>query len=109
GVILAIVGAPRSPVPWFLSLPPIRYLGRISYGLYIWHWPLFIWLDAGRTGLSGHGLFAVRAAVTFAVSVISYHLVEQPIRRGTFLRQWRAYVAVPVGVGVVLVAMVSAT
>ena len=44
----------------------------------------------------GLRLFAVRALVTFAVSVVSYHLVEQPIREGTFLRQWRALVAVPV-------------
>jgi peptidoglycan/LPS O-acetylase OafA/YrhL len=109
GVILSAIGAPKSPVPRLLSLPPIRYIGRISYGLYIWHWPLFIWLDQSRTGASGYGLFALRAVVTFAVSVASYHLVEQPIRRGTFLRQWRAYVAVPTAVGVVLVAMVTAT
>src|SRR5580698_1043521 len=46
GVIMAIVGAPRSLIPRFLSLAPIRYVGRISYGLYIWHWPIFVWLDA---------------------------------------------------------------
>ena len=38
-VILSAVGAPRSLVPRFLSLTPIRYIGRISYGIYIWHWP----------------------------------------------------------------------
>ncbi len=109
GVILSAIGAPRSPVPRFLSLAPVRYIGRISYGLYIWHWPLFIWVNEARTGFSGYGLFALRALVTLAVSVASYHLVEQPIRRGTFLRQWRAYVAVPSAVAVVLVAMVTAT
>jgi peptidoglycan/LPS O-acetylase OafA/YrhL len=109
GVIVSAIGAPRSPVPRFLSLGPVRYVGRISYGLYIWHWPLFIWVNEARTGLSSYGLFAVRAAVTFAVSVASFHLVEQPIRRGTFLKDWRAYVAVPSAVIVVLVAMVTAT
>jgi hypothetical protein len=92
-----------------LSLAPIRYIGRISYGLYIWHWPLFIWVDADRVHLKGYWLFLVQALVTLAVSMLSYHLVEQPIRRGTFLRQWRAVVAVPSAVGVVLIAMVSAT
>ncbi len=109
GVILASLGAPRSPVPRFLSLAPLRYIGRISYGLYIWHWPLFIWLNEARTGLSGAGLFIVRVLVTFAVSVVSYHLVEQPIRQGSFLRQWKAWVAVPSGIAAVLIAVVAAT
>ena len=60
GVILAAVAAPRSIVPRLLSLAPVRYVGRISYGLYIWHWPIFIWLDHARTGL--YGLRALRRA-----------------------------------------------
>jgi peptidoglycan/LPS O-acetylase OafA/YrhL len=109
GVIVSAVGAPRSIVPRFLSFTPIRYVGRISYGLYIWHWPLFLWVDHARTGLLGAPLFFVRVLVTFAVSVASFHLVERPIRRGTFLRQWRSWVAVPSAVVVVVVAMVAAT
>ncbi len=109
GVILSAVGAPRSIVPRLLSLTPVRYVGRISYGLYIWHWPIFIWLDHSRTGLYGYELFAVRVIVTFVVSVLSFHLVERPIRMGTFVRQWKAWVAVPAGAGVVLVAIVAAT
>ncbi len=108
-VILAAVGVPRSIVPRFLSLTPVRYVGRISYGLYIWHWPIFIWLDHVWTGLSGYPLFGLRVLVTFAVSVASFHLVERPIRMGSFLRQWRAWVAVPAAVVVVVVSMVAAT
>jgi peptidoglycan/LPS O-acetylase OafA/YrhL len=108
-VIISAVGAPSSPVPYVLALAPVRYVGRISYGLYIWHWPLFIWVNEARTGLQGYELFALRALVTFAVSVASYHLVENPIRKGSFLRQWKAWVAVPAGVVVVVVAMVAAT
>jgi peptidoglycan/LPS O-acetylase OafA/YrhL len=108
-VILAAVGAPRSLVPRMLSWSPIRYVGRISYGLYIWHWPIFIWLDHARTGLSGYELFGFRVLVTFAVSVVSFHLVERPIRMGTFISQWRAWVVVPAGVGAVLVAVIAAT
>jgi peptidoglycan/LPS O-acetylase OafA/YrhL len=108
-VILAAIAAPHSIVPRLLSLSPVRYVGRISYGLYIWHWPIFIWLDAARTGLYGYELFAVRVAVTFAVSVVSFHLVERPIRMGTFVSQWRAWLVVPAGVGAVLVAVIAAT
>jgi peptidoglycan/LPS O-acetylase OafA/YrhL len=108
-VIVAAVAAPRSIVPRFLALAPIRYVGRISYGLYIWHWPLFIWLNHQRVGLYGWQLFVVRAAVTFAVSVASFHLVERPIRMGTFVSQWRAWLVVPAGVGAVIVALIAAT
>jgi len=108
-VILAAVAAPRSIVPRVLSLTPLRYVGRISYGLYIWHWPIFVWLNHDRTGVSGYQLFALRSVVTFAVSVASFHLVERPIRMGTFVRQWKAWLAVPAGAGVVLVAIVAAT
>ncbi|HEX3334805.1 MAG TPA: acyltransferase family protein [Acidimicrobiales bacterium] len=108
-VILAVVAAPKSIVPRALALTPVRYVGRISYGLYIWHWPIFIWLDHQRTGLMGYELFAVRVAVTFAVSVVSFHLVERPIRMGTFVSQWRAWLVVPAGVGVVLAAVIAAT
>ncbi|HUC05206.1 MAG TPA: acyltransferase family protein [Acidimicrobiales bacterium] len=110
GVILAVVGAPRSLVPRVLMASPIRYVGRISYGLYLWHWPLFLWVNGARTGLTGFSLFIVRALVTLVVSMASYHLVERPIRQGTFIRQARqAWVAVPTGVGVVVVALVAAT
>jgi hypothetical protein len=96
-------------VPRLLSITPVRYVGRISYGLYIWHWPIFIWLNHERTGLFGFELFAVRVLMTFAVSVVSFHLVERPIRMGTFVSQWRAWLVVPASVGVVVVALVAAT
>jgi peptidoglycan/LPS O-acetylase OafA/YrhL len=108
-VIVAAIGAPRSIVPRLLSWSPVRYVGRISYGLYIWHWPIFIWLDHARTGLYGYELFALRVGVTFVVSVASFHLIERPIRMGTFVSQWRAWLVVPAGVGAVLVAVIAAT
>jgi peptidoglycan/LPS O-acetylase OafA/YrhL len=108
-VILSTVAAPHSIVPRLLSVTPIRYVGRISYGLYLWHWPVFIWLNHERTGLTGYPLFGLRVLVTFAISVASFHLVERPIRMGTFFRQWRAWVAVPAGAGLVLAAVVAAT
>jgi len=108
-MILSVVAAPRSILPRVLALAPVRYVGRISYGLYIWHWPIFLWLDHERTGLTGYELFAVRVAVTFAVSVVSFHLIERPIRMGTFVSQWRAWLVVPAGVGVVLTALIAAT
>ncbi|MFN8019481.1 MAG: acyltransferase [Acidimicrobiales bacterium] len=59
----------------------LRQAGLISYGLYLWHWPIFVWLDPLRTGLDGIALFALRLLVTVAAASVSYSLVEQPVRR----------------------------
>jgi peptidoglycan/LPS O-acetylase OafA/YrhL len=74
----------------FLSIPALRWAGLVSYGLYLYHWPIFLWLDEERTGLSTTPLFVVRMAVTTAVAVLSYFLLEMPIRRGTMVKTGRA-------------------
>ena len=107
-VIAAVAVVPASPVPWLLARSPLRFVGRISYGMYLYHWPLFLVLDHARTGLLGPRLLAVRLAATTAVSVVSYHLVEQPIRRGA-LRRWRAAAALPFGVATVAAGTLAAT
>ena len=68
------------PVTSLLGLWPLRMLGRISYGVYLYHWPLFLLLDEDRTGLHGAPLFAVRFAATLACAIVSYHFIEAPIR-----------------------------
>jgi peptidoglycan/LPS O-acetylase OafA/YrhL len=70
----------RGPVRTVLAVPPLPAIGLISYGLYLWHWPIFVWLSPDRTGLDGHRLLALRLIVTFGVSIASYVLVERPIR-----------------------------
>lgn len=68
-----------------LSWRPLVYVGRISYGLYLLHWPVYVWLDGDRLDLDPVPLFAVRLAVTFAVAALSYRVVEMPIRQRTRL------------------------
>ncbi len=85
-VLLSVVTVPRGILARALSLSPIRFLGRISYGLYLWHYPLFLWLDHERTGLYGLRLLAVRVVVTVVVATASFFLVERPIRHGLVLR-----------------------
>ncbi len=67
-----------------LNLRPLRWLGKISYGLYLWHWPVIVELTSARTGLSGLGLNASRVAVTLCLATISYYAVERPVRRARF-------------------------
>jgi peptidoglycan/LPS O-acetylase OafA/YrhL len=78
-VLAHVVFSPRSLTARLLSLPPLPALGRISYGVYLWHWPLFGWLDAERTGLGGQQLFAVRCLATLVVATISYLCLERPL------------------------------
>ena len=72
----------QGPLGSALSLRPIRYIGKISYGLYLWHWPVIVELTTVRTHTTGTSLSAIRVAVTLALAIASYHLVEQPIRHG---------------------------
>jgi peptidoglycan/LPS O-acetylase OafA/YrhL len=88
-VIAASVQPKAGPIARLLSLPPLRGLGLISYGVYLWHWPVYLVLTPDRTGWDGYGLFAARVLVTLAIAVASYQLIEMPVRRGA-LRQWRA-------------------
>ncbi len=65
-----------------LALRPIVALGRISYGVYLLHWPVFLWLTPTRVGWGQWPLFALRMAVTLAGSVVMFKLLEMPIRSG---------------------------
>ena len=107
-VIAAMIQPRTGALGTGLSLRPIRWIGAISYGLYLWHWPLFLVLTESRTGLDGVALLAVRFAATFAIATASYYLVEQPIRHGA-LPRWRGAVAVPLAAGLVAGAFVLST
>jgi peptidoglycan/LPS O-acetylase OafA/YrhL len=81
GALLVGLQAPGFHVQ-ALSLAPLVWLGRISYGVYLYHWPTFLLLDETRTDLDGPALLAVRLLVTLAVAILSFWLVESPIRTG---------------------------
>lgn len=86
-----------------LSWEPIAFLGRISYALYLVHWPVFVWLSPGRVGLDGAALFAVRMAMTLPLTVALHVVVENPIRRGVLTPRRMAPVAVALATAVALV------
>ena len=47
-VIVSVVQPDRGVLGRFLSLSPLRWVGRISYGLYLWHWPVYLALTRTR-------------------------------------------------------------
>jgi peptidoglycan/LPS O-acetylase OafA/YrhL len=69
-----------------LSWRPLVEIGKRVYGLYIWHWPLFLILNSSRTHLAGAGLLIVRLGAVFVVAFIFDWYVERPVRRGALRR-----------------------
>lgn len=80
-VVGAVALDQEGPVARVLAWRPLVWLGAISYGVYLWHWPIFLALNGERTGWSGWSLFALRCGATIAVAALSWWLLEQPIRR----------------------------
>lgn len=79
-VIAAVTQPGRGPLQRVLAWRPLVAIGLISYGLYLWHWPIYIVLNEARTGLTGNTLLALRITVSFAVAIASYWIVERPFR-----------------------------
>ena len=107
-VIASAAHPEPGPVARVLGFGPLVGLGLISYGVYLYHWPIYLWLDEGRTGLDGWPLFGLRLAVTLAVALASYRFVEQPIRRGAFPARTLRWLT-PLAAGALIVTMVIAT
>ncbi len=93
-VIAVVTQMPHHVVARVLSTRPLPYLGRISYGMYLWYWPVLLVMTSARTHLHGVVLLACRMVVIVLVAGASYRLVESPIQRGA-LSRWRAWVAIP--------------
>ena len=94
--VLVVSALPIGPFATALAVPPLRWLGRISYGVYLYHWPIILWLTPDRVGLTGWPLVGIQAAVTLSAAGVSYQLLELPIRRGRVVKGQRARLAVPV-------------
>ena len=84
-------------------------LGRISYGVYVFHWPIFTVMTAQRTGWTGTGLLIARLAVTLAIAAVSFRVVEQPIRKSSISFSRAAPLAAFATCAVVIVAITVAS
>lgn len=111
GAALVIVSClpESSPLGKALSLRPLCWLGLISYGVYLFHWPMQLWLTPDRVGLHGPALFVLKVSATVALAALSYWLLERPIRRGRgVISRLPPLVVAPVAVsGVLVLALVA--
>jgi peptidoglycan/LPS O-acetylase OafA/YrhL len=109
--LLILTGASGTLVGSLLTLPPMVFVGRISYSLYLWHWPVIV--------LSGIALFLPRSPLVMTgeillamlLATLSWRYVEQPFRQGArafrtarVLAGGGAAIAVALIVGMVLLA-----
>lgn len=85
GSALLIAGGEATLAGRFLSLPPVRFFGRISYSLYLWHWPVLVcWAYYATPGERSLMETVVLLAVILALSCVSFFLIETPARRASW-------------------------
>jgi len=106
-----VIGAARADtlLATVLALRPLAGLGLVSYGVYLYHWPLFLWLTPERVDVSWGALLALRCGLTLGVAIASYHFVERPIRHGARLRGAWPRVLTPAVSGALVGALVLVT
>jgi peptidoglycan/LPS O-acetylase OafA/YrhL len=88
GAAMLIAAGAQAPVNrWFLGSPPLTFVGRISYPLYLWHWPVLSFTRVVLGHTPQPGLAAAEIAVSFVAAYATYRLVEAPIRFGEIGRR----------------------
>jgi len=121
-VVILVVAHPAARLGTALGIAPLRWVGLRSYGIYLWHWPVFVLTRPGvDVDWPGWLVVVVRLGLTFALAELSYRYVEMPVRTGALGRWWarvrddrgasadamRRRVAVGGSVGIVLVMVVG--
>jgi peptidoglycan/LPS O-acetylase OafA/YrhL len=87
-MLLATVLRPGSVLSWILESPPLTWLGRISYSVYLWQELFFAWNDARAPHLFWLQRWPLNLAAALGCALLSYHLLERPfIRLGSRLAQ----------------------
>ncbi|HEY0870086.1 MAG TPA: acyltransferase family protein [Acidothermaceae bacterium] len=95
-VVVAIVSAPGGWLGRALDVAPMRWIGERSYGLYLWHWPVFVYTRPGLDWqLHGAVALGVRLAIVAVLTELSYRFVEVPLRRRGVVSTVRAVRPMP--------------
>ncbi len=85
-MISGIAGMSGGLISSGLGSGPLAYVGRISYSLYLWHWPVLV-LARWTVGFADPLVIALYLPVVFGLAALSYHFIEMPIRTGVWLRR----------------------
>ena len=84
-----------------LEARPIRFFGRISYSLYLWHWPVFV-LARWTFGLETPPQQIFALLIALAASLLSYYFIEEPLRNAKSIHTAPRYVIISTGLIAIL-------
>jgi peptidoglycan/LPS O-acetylase OafA/YrhL len=94
-VVIAVTVHPQGALNPMLGNRPLVWVGKRSYGLYLYHWPVFIFLRPGVDVPWGRWpTLVVQVFLTVVIAELSYRWVEQPIRRQGF-KSWASKITEP--------------
>lgn len=96
GTLILIGGStftPSDPIRKFFGNAVLLWLGKRSYSLYLWHWPVYVLLR-WTTGLSTPAQYLFALGGTLLLAIISYRFIEQPLRHNPWIEKRPAWIAV---------------
>jgi len=98
-IVMAAVSVPNSRLGSVLGNPVMRWIGMRSYGIYLWHWPVFqLTRPRVDVDIDGYPLLLIRLAITMGLVELSYRLLELPIRERRFWSSALATTRTPRGI-----------
>jgi len=80
------------------------HIGKMSYSLYLWHWPVYVFLR-WTTGLESLYEIAFAVVLTFILASLSYRYVEGPVRKNKFISARSSWQIVTIGIGTIFVSL----
>ena len=87
-IVIAVIAHPVSMLGRFMSLPPLVWIGKRSYGMYLWHYPILLLMTNPNATTDPHPLWLLlELALIIGVSALSYTFIENPIRHGA-IGEW---------------------
>ncbi|MCU1487584.1 MAG: acyltransferase 3 [Actinomycetia bacterium] len=104
-LLAGVVLAPASLPARALAVRPLALVGRVSYGRYLWHWPVFVICTPARLGAGWAVTTVVRLTAVAALTAASWYLVEHPVRVGRVLPRTRLALPGAVAIAVVVTAL----
>lgn len=93
-VLIAVLAHPKSMIAKAAAIKPLTWIGKRSYGMYLWHYPIILLMNPiGAQEGPNAAYLLLQLAIIFACSAFSFHFVENPIRKGAigkFINDFRS-------------------